>query len=89
MTGGYGRDVPHEPEVENAGGAGDADAASILRHAADLERFSRRGFLIGAGAASVLAADMLLTRRVQAERRVHKILTVPDETAETLSLIHI
>ena len=62
-------------------GPGDADAR-VLRHAAELKRFSRRGFLIGTGSASVLAADMLFTRRVQAERRVHRILTVPDETAE-------
>ena len=63
------------------GGPGDADAR-VLRHAAELRRFSRRGFLMGTGAASVLAADMLLTRRVQAARRVHQILTLPDETAE-------
>jgi pimeloyl-ACP methyl ester carboxylesterase len=73
--------VPHVPEVEDVGGAGDADAR-VLRHAAELTRFSRRGFLTGTGAASVLAADMLFTRRVQAERRVHKILMVPDETGD-------
>ncbi len=54
----------------------------MLRHAAELKRFSRRNFLIGTGAASVLAADMLFTRRVQTERRVNKILVVPDDTAE-------
>ena len=81
FPGDYGRDVPYEPEVEDVDGAGDADAR-VLRHAAELKRFSRRSFLIGTGSASVLAADMLFTRRVQAERRVHRILTVPDETAE-------
>lgn len=65
----------------NGGGPADA-AAEVLRHAAELERFSRRNFLIGAGAASALAADMLFTRRVQAERRVNKILVVPDDVAE-------
>ena len=54
----------------------------MLRHAAELKRFSRRNFLVGTGAASVLAADMLFTRRVQAERRVNKILPVPDDDAE-------
>lgn len=73
--------MPYEPEVEGVDGVGDADAR-VLRHAAELKRFSRRSFLIGTGSASVLAADMLFTRQVQAERRVHRILTVPDETAE-------
>jgi pimeloyl-ACP methyl ester carboxylesterase len=54
----------------------------VLRHAAELKRFSRRSFLTGAGSASLLGADMLLTRRVQAERRVNKVLTVQDELAE-------
>ncbi|WP_426999067.1 thioesterase domain-containing protein [Pseudarthrobacter sp. N5] len=56
--------------------------AWLLKHAADLRRFSRRSFLGGAGASAVLAADMLFTRRVQAERRVNKILMVPDDFAE-------
>ncbi len=60
----------------NAGrGPGTAEAR-LLQHAAELERFSRRNFLIGTGAASLLAADMLFTRHVQDERRVNKILTV-------------
>lgn len=63
------------------GGSGE-DLVRALRHAAELKRFSRRGFLIGAGSASLLAGDMLFTRRVQAERRVNKILPVPDDTAE-------
>ena len=54
----------------------------MLRHATELKRFSRRSFLAGSGSASLLAADMLVTRRVQAERRVNKILRVPDDTAE-------
>ncbi|MEC5181852.1 thioesterase domain-containing protein [Arthrobacter sp. CG_A4] len=58
------------------------NAARVLRHAAELKRFSRRSFLAGSGSASLLAADMLVTRRVQAERRVNKILRVPDDTAE-------
>jgi pimeloyl-ACP methyl ester carboxylesterase len=70
--------VPRETE---ANGREPAEAR-VLRHAAELERFSRRNFFVGAGAASVLAADMLLTRRVQAERRVNKILRVPDDVAE-------
>ncbi|WP_104140423.1 thioesterase domain-containing protein [Arthrobacter sp. ZGTC131] len=60
-----------------------AEAARLLRHATELKRFSRRTFLAGAGASSVLAADMLLTRRVQEERQVHKILVVEDEFAQS------
>ena len=56
--------------------------ARLLADAAALKRFSRRGFLAGAGASSVLAADMLFTRRVQAERRVNRILQVPDDFAD-------
>ena len=54
----------------------------MLRRAVELKRVSRRSFLIGAGSASLLAADMLFTQRVQAERRVSRILEVPDEVAE-------
>jgi len=54
----------------------------MLRRAVELKRVSRRSFLIGAGSASLLAADMLFTRRVQAERRVSRILEVPDDVAE-------
>ena len=73
--------MPGTTEDNDSRGPGAAEAR-VLRHAAELKRFSRRNFLLGAGSASLLAADMLFTRRVQAERRVHKILTVPDETAE-------
>ena len=54
----------------------------MLRRAVELKRVSRRSFLIGAGSASLLAADMLFTQRVQAERRVSRILEVPDDVAE-------
>ena len=54
----------------------------MLRRAVELKRVSRRTFLIGAGSASVLAADMLFTRRVQDDRRVTRILEVPDDFAE-------
>ena len=54
----------------------------MLRRAVELKRVSRRTFLIGAGSASVLAADMLFTRRVQDDRRVTRILEVPDDVAE-------
>lgn len=73
--------MPGETEETDGRGLGEAEAR-VLRHAADLERFSRRNFLLGAGASSVLAADMLFTRRVQTERRVNKILMVPDDEAE-------
>jgi pimeloyl-ACP methyl ester carboxylesterase len=58
------------------------EATRLLRHASELKQFSRRAFLTGAGAASVLAADMLLTQQIQAERRVHKVLTVEDDFAQ-------
>ncbi|SKC02126.1 Predicted thioesterase involved in non-ribosomal peptide biosynthesis [Arthrobacter sp. 49Tsu3.1M3] len=54
----------------------------MLRRAVELKRVSRRSFLIGTGSASLLAADMLFTQRVQAERRVSRILEVPDDVAE-------
>ncbi|HET6268629.1 MAG TPA: thioesterase domain-containing protein [Arthrobacter sp.] len=73
--------MPREPERDDLRGPGSAEAR-VLRHAAELKRFSRRSFLIGAGSASALGADMLLTRRVQAERLVNKILTVQDDFAE-------
>ena len=57
-------------------------AVRVLRDAVELKRFSRRSFLIGAGSASLLAADMLFTRRVQTERRVNRIIEVRDDVAE-------
>lgn len=58
------------------------DLARLLTSAASLKRFSRRGFLAGAGASAVLVGDMLVTRTVQAERRVNRILPVPDDFAD-------
>lgn len=60
----------------------DQQAAQILRQAAQLKDISRRSFLIGAGASGLLATDMFITRRIQAERRITKILTVDDDVAE-------
>ncbi len=62
-------------------GPGEAEGR-VLRHAAELRRFSRRTFIFGAGSASLLAADLLLTRKVQSERRETRILTVPDDDAD-------
>ncbi|HET7139054.1 MAG TPA: alpha/beta fold hydrolase [Arthrobacter sp.] len=59
-----------------------AEEARMLAHAAALKRFSRRWFLAGAGTSALLAADMLVTRRVQAERRVTTILEVADDFAD-------
>lgn len=59
------------------------EATRLLLHASELKRFSRRAFLTGAGAASVLATDMLLTQRVQTERQVHKVLVVDDDFAQS------
>ncbi|MFF2243140.1 thioesterase domain-containing protein [Arthrobacter sp. NPDC058130] len=68
-------------EPNHPRGPGSAEAR-LLRRAVELKRVSRRTFLIGAGSASLLAADMLFTRRVQTERRVTRILEVPDDVAE-------
>ncbi|MCZ9883529.1 alpha/beta fold hydrolase [Arthrobacter sp. B2a2-09] len=57
--------------------------ARVLRQAAELKSISRRSFLIGAGASTALAADMLFTRQVQAERRTTRILPVGDDFAES------
>ncbi len=56
--------------------------ARLLRYASELKSFSRRTFLIGAGASSALAADMIFTRHVQSERRSTKILAVGDDFAD-------
>ncbi|PTT60094.1 thioesterase domain-containing protein, partial [Arthrobacter sp. HMWF013] len=58
------------------------DHARLLAGAASLKRFSRRGFLSGVGASAVLVGDMLVTRTVQAERRVNRILPVADDFAD-------
>lgn len=73
--------MPHETEADNQRGPGSAEGR-LLRRAVELKRVSRRSFLIGSGSASLLAADMIFTRRVQAERRVNRILAVPDDVAE-------
>lgn len=73
--------MPHEREADEQRGPGFAEAR-LLQHAVELKRVSRRSFLIGSGSASLLAADMIFTRRVQAERRVNRILAVPDDVAE-------
>lgn len=69
---------PEPPDGQQPG-----SNARLLRYASELKKFSRRTFLIGAGASSVLAADMIFTKRVQAERRTTKILPVGDDFAET------
>ena len=56
--------------------------ARLLAESAALKRFSRRSFIGGAGAASLLAADMLLTREVQSQRRTTRILQVADDFAD-------
>ncbi|WP_414645503.1 thioesterase domain-containing protein [Arthrobacter sp. LAR12-1-1.1] len=73
--------MPAEMEPNHPRGPGAAEAR-MLRRAVELKRVSRRTFLIGAGSASLLAADMLFTRRVQTDRRVTRILEVPDDVAE-------
>ncbi|WP_284975777.1 thioesterase domain-containing protein [Arthrobacter sp. efr-133-TYG-104] len=87
---------PAEPEVEKGllppapatpGNPPDeaveqGDWARILPYAARLKKLSRRRFLVSAGASVALAADMLFTRHVQAERRTTKILPVPDSFSD-------
>lgn len=73
--------MPRETESDDVRGPEHSEAR-LLRHAGELRRFSRRSLMIGAGAASLLAADMLFTQKVQTERRVNKILTVQDDVAE-------
>ncbi|NUP60131.1 MAG: alpha/beta hydrolase, partial [Pseudarthrobacter sp.] len=73
--------MPFEGEVNPQDRRG-TPQARLLSEAAALKRFSRRTFLGGAGAASLLAADMLLTREVQSQRRVTKILPVADDFAD-------
>jgi pimeloyl-ACP methyl ester carboxylesterase len=76
--------VPHREETEppEQPAQPGSQPGRLLANAAALKQFSRRGFLAGAGASAVLAADMLFTRRVQAERRVNRILQVPDDFAD-------
>ncbi|MHC6593833.1 alpha/beta hydrolase [Arthrobacter sp. C152] len=73
--------MPFEGEVNPQDRRG-TPQARLLAEAAALKRFSRRSFLGAAGAASLLAADMLLTRQVQSERRTTRILPVADDFAD-------
>ncbi|QHK21433.1 alpha/beta hydrolase [Pseudarthrobacter psychrotolerans] len=73
--------MPYREEADPQEQPG-AHQARLLANAAALKRFSRRGFLAGTGASALLAADMLVTRRVQAERRVNRILQVADDFAD-------
>nr|WP_217509511.1 thioesterase domain-containing protein [Pseudarthrobacter sp. C4D7] len=56
--------------------------ARLLADAAALKRFSRRTFLTGAGVSGLLAADMLMTREVQSQRRSTRVLPVADDFAD-------
>ena len=73
--------MPYEGEVNPQRRRGVSDAR-LLAQAAALKRFSRRTFLAGAGASGLLAADMLVTRQVQSQRRSTRILSVPDDFAD-------
>jgi hypothetical protein len=73
--------VPYEGESGPRNRRGDSHAR-LLAEAAALKRFSRRTFLTGAGASGLLAADMLVTREVQSQRRSTKILGVADDFAD-------
>jgi pimeloyl-ACP methyl ester carboxylesterase len=73
--------VPYEGEGSPQDRRG-SSGARLLAEAAALKRFSRRGFLAGTGSAGLLAADMLLTREVQSQRRTNRILPVPDQFAD-------
>ncbi|UUL76470.1 hypothetical protein NG819_00955 [Pseudarthrobacter sp. Fe7] len=73
--------MPYEGEVSPQNRRGVSDAR-LLAEAAALKRFSRRTFLAGAGASGLLAADMLVTREVQSQRRSTRILSVPDDFAD-------
>lgn len=73
--------MPYEGEVNPQDRRG-TSAARLLAEAAALKQFSRRSFLAGAGSAGLLAADMLLTRQVQSQRRTDRILPVADEFAD-------
>lgn len=73
--------MPYEGEVNPQDRSG-SSAARLLSEAAALKRFSRRSFLTGAGSAGLLAADMLLTREVQSQRQINRILPVTDQFAD-------
>ena len=71
-----GEDPQGQPEQPGT------DHARLLADAIALKQFSRRAFLWGTGASALLAGDMLVTRQVQSERRVNRILEVPDDFAD-------
>jgi len=73
--------VPYEGEVSPQSRRGVPDAR-LLAEAAALKRFSRRTFLAGASVAGLLAADMLVTREVQSQRRSTRVLPVADDFAD-------
>ncbi|KRE82276.1 thioesterase domain-containing protein [Arthrobacter sp. Soil764] len=73
--------MPYEGEVSPQSRRG-VSGARLLSKAAALKRFSRRTFLAGAGASGLLAADMLVTREVQSQRRTTRILSVADDFAD-------
>ncbi|HET7783674.1 MAG TPA: alpha/beta hydrolase, partial [Arthrobacter sp.] len=73
--------MPYEGEVSPQDRPG-VPGARLLAEGAALKQFSRRGFLSGAGASGLLAADMLLTRQVQSQRRTNRILPVDDGFAD-------
>lgn len=73
--------MPYEGEVSPQSRRG-VSGARLLSEAAALKRFSRRTFLAGAGASGLLAADMLVTREVQSQRRTTRILSVADDFAD-------
>ncbi|AUZ33467.1 alpha/beta hydrolase [Arthrobacter sp. PGP41] len=73
--------MPYEGEVSPQDRP-EVQGARLLAEGAALKQFSRRGFLSGAGASGLLAADMLLTRQVQSQRRINRILPVDDGFAD-------
>ncbi|MGN7150231.1 thioesterase domain-containing protein [Arthrobacter sp. SAFR-179] len=73
--------MPYEGEVSPQSRRG-VSGARLLSEAAALKRFSRRTFLASAGASGLLAADMLVTREVQSQRRTTRILSVADDFAD-------
>ncbi|NUT72648.1 thioesterase domain-containing protein [Pseudarthrobacter sp. C4D7] len=73
--------MPYEGEVSAQHRSGVLNAR-LLADAAALKRFSRRTFLTGAGVSGLLAADMLMTREVQSQRRSTRVLPVADDFAD-------
>jgi pimeloyl-ACP methyl ester carboxylesterase len=57
------------------------DARRLLGNASEVGAFSRRAFLTGSSLGLALAADLVLTRRIQEERENLRLLPVPDDGA--------